>query len=114
MTDPKPTNYTTIANFNTEYATLADCVLTAINEFRNRIMQIFLIFYLPLTAKYLLLPWSQYRKAPSDHPCHHGQMVFRGTLLQLREIAFSFPPDILASFPKIGDQPSDPEPEVVE
>ena len=105
MADPKKDNYRTIPAFNYEFDDLAECVASAVLEFTNRPAVIFVIMRHSHRAIWLVLPWSQYRSAPVDHPCHASTLVFRGNLFDLRNIAYSFPPDLFGH--PIFDPPID-------
>ena len=94
MTDPKKDNYRTVPAFNYEFEDLAECIASAVLEFSKRPAVIFVIMRHSHRAIWLVLPWTQYRSTPVDHPCHSSTIVFRGNLFDLRKIAYSFPPDL--------------------
>ena len=53
------------------------------------------------------MPWSQYRTAPTDHPCRSSSVVFRGNFFDLRKIAYSIPPDLFSSA-EVPESETDP------
>ena len=99
MSNPGQSNWRTVPAFNYEYDNLPDAVRCAINEFSKRQGQTFLIMRHHTKQIYLCIPWSQYRAAPVDHPCSSSSILFKGDLMDLRAMAYSFPPDLLTSFP---------------
>lgn len=102
MNDPKKDNYRSVPAFNYEYPTLVDCVTSALIAFTKKPTTIFLLLYHPLSSVWLVMPWAQYRHCAADHTASSSTIVFRGNLFQLRDIAYSFPPDL---FNKLGDDP---------
>jgi len=96
MVDPKKDNYRVVPAFNFEFATLVDCVTSAIIEFTKRPALPFLIMHYDARDFWLVLPLSQYRSAPADHPCHSSTVIFNGNLFALRDLAYSFPPDLFS------------------
>jgi hypothetical protein len=109
MPDPRPSNWRTVPAFNYEHPTLGDCVACAVKEFSQRMTTNFLILRHNTLPFYLIMPWSQFRSAPVDHPVNKSTILFKGTILELRQIAFSFPPDLLNSFPEHPGNVENPE-----
>lgn len=103
MADPKKDNYRSVPAFNYEYPTLVDCVTSALIAFTNKPATIFLLLYHHLRSVWLVMPWAQFRLCTADHTASSSTVVFRGNLFQLRDIAYSFPPDL---FNKLGDVPA--------
>jgi len=121
MTNLKDSDYRTVPAFNKEFASLGEAVGFAIETFRNKVSQQFVIAAIYIQKKYFVMPFSQFRIVKPEHPIvnAHSLILFQGNLAQLREIAFSFPPDLLSSFPPpepapvpdapgIDDQKTDP------
>ena len=94
------TNYRSVPAFNKIFDSLGAAVGFAIETFRNRVSQQFVIAANYLKKEYYVMPFSQFRIVKPDHPILHALILFQGSLAELRAIAFSFPPDLLASFSK--------------
>lgn len=94
------TNYRSVPAFNKIFDSLGEAVGFAIETFRNRVSQQFVIGANYHKAQYYVMPFSQFRIVKPDHPIVHALILFQGTLAELRAIAFSFPPDLLDSFSK--------------
>lgn len=102
------TQWRAIPNFNATFPSLADCVALCAEEFHNRPRQVFLIVYSPRYAQYYVVPWEQWRHLPPNHEAMSGVVVFRGTIPDMRCIAFHFPPDLFQTpTPEPSAQSSD-------
>lgn len=94
---PDDTNWRAVPNFNYEYMNIIDCVCAVVEEFRTRQGLVFVILFDHLRVRWAFLPWSQYRHLDRDDWRTSATMVFRGTYVQLRDIAFAFPPDLFGA-----------------
>lgn len=97
MPDPKQDNWRTQPAFNYEFESFAECIELAVSEFFRRPSVIFLLLRHNIKSIWLCMPWSQYRSAPADHPCHNATVIFRGNFFDLRRLAYSIPPDLFSA-----------------
>jgi hypothetical protein len=113
MADPKQDNWRTKPAFNYEFTDFAECIQLAVLEFSKRPSVIFMLIRHDIPPFWLCMPWTQYRTAPVDHPCHSSSVVFRGNFFELRKIAYSIPPDLFSAAPLPKDHNIKPEADAI-
>lgn len=107
MPDRTDSNWRTAPAFNGTYESLADCVGVAINEFQTRQGQQFVITRHLINPTWHVMPWSQWRTLPNDHPANPSIICFFGTFPMFRELCHSFPPDLFHQI--MADPPPEPD-----
>jgi hypothetical protein len=94
MAFPTESNWRQAAAFNTAYSSIADCVYIAIAVFSRRHRTPFVILRHQINSTWHLMPFSEYRQAPADHPCMPSTICFFGNYAEFQEICLSFPLDL--------------------